>query len=94
MLLALAPETRFDLMLSVAPPALCAWLGSQSSPAQEAVLSGAPNALRAAVQAGLSRPSTARDEDEGRRALAAGLQASLARSGRSLADLLAPPPAA
>ena len=94
MLLALAPETRFDLMLSVAPPALCAWLGSQSSPAQEAVLSGAPNALRAAVQAGLSRPSTARDEDEGRRALAAGLQASLARSGRSLADLLAPLPAA
>ena len=31
---------------------------------------------------------------EGRRALAAGLQASLASSGRSLADLLAPQPAA
>lgn len=92
MLVALEPEARFDLLLSLDAGALSAWLTRLSSAQQDAILAGSPAALRAAVQAGRSLTTTPEAAEEGRRALARGLQAALDRTGRQFADLVAPEP--
>lgn len=90
MLGALDSEARADLLLSIDTGPLNAWVAQLESNHREAILAGAPNALRAAVQAGAPAGDPVALAEQGRRALAAGFQTQLARTGRTLVDVLAP----
>ena len=93
MLLLLPAESRADLMLAVEAEPLAAWMALQRPDARQAILSSAPNALRAALGAsgGAASPSLrATMAGRARLALARGLQRQLAREGISLAQALQP----
>lgn len=86
-LLLLADETRADLFLSVAVGPLAAWLALRPDDTRERLLSGAPNALRAALSAPLGERLHARAR-EGQRALSAALVQELNRSHRTFESVV------
>jgi hypothetical protein len=90
LLFALDPEARADLMLAVDAEPLAAWFGLLDREVAEALLEGAPNALRASVRgaAGFgTREAQVQLAARARSVLARGLHVALARSGRTFADV-------
>ncbi len=91
MLFALADEARADLLLGVDGEALAAWLSLLEPSVAEQVLAGAPGALQASVRAASGFSSRARQvalADRGRRELARGFQAQLARDHVRFEDVV------
>lgn len=92
MLLQLPAEGLADLLLSVDVEGLAAWLSMLDADARGRVLSAAPESLRRSIDAVSIFPSRAQQltrAEEGRQALARGLQAQLARARRPFASVLA-----
>lgn len=94
LLLRLEAEARADLFLEVEPVAFSAWIGLLDRETADALLAGAPSALRTTVRASAGFPD--RDAQiaaaqRARVALARGYQAILSRSGGSFwAELTEP----
>lgn len=91
MLFALTDESRADLLLGVDGEALAAWLSLLEPAAAERVLAGTPGALQASVRAASGFASRARQvalADRGRRELAKGFQAQLARDHLRFEDVV------
>jgi hypothetical protein len=83
MLFALSDEARADLLLGVEIEALAAWLSLLDAEARERVVSGLPGSLRSSVRAMSAFTSRSRQLDaaeRGRKEIASGLVAQLARS--------------
>ncbi len=91
MLFYLSDEARADLLLGSDADALAGWLSLLDPAVSERTLNGAPNALRTSVQAASAFPSRARQialADRGRRELATGFQAQLARARVRFEDVV------
>jgi hypothetical protein len=83
MLFSLSDESRADLLLGSEAEPLAAWLSLLDSQLSERVLDGAPASLRSSLRAASGFATRARQvalADRGRRELARGFQAELARS--------------
>lgn len=86
LLLALTDEARTDLMLEVDVTALAAWISLLDPATRDQLLGTLPSSLRNSLRASDTFPSRARQlllAERGRRELARGLQAQLARAGLS-----------
>ncbi len=93
LLLELSDEARADLLLELDVQVLAAWLSLIDADLRERVLSGAPDSLRASVDASSLFPSRARQlalAARGRRDLARGFQAQLARARVPFESVISP----
>jgi hypothetical protein len=91
LLLELSDEARADLLLGVDSESLAAWLSLLEADTSEQLLLGMPESLRASVRASSGFASLARQlalADRGRRDLATGFQAQLARAGLSFEQVI------
>lgn len=91
MLFRLDEESRADLLLGADAEALAAWLSVQDPSVSVHLLESAPAALRASVRSAPVSPSRARQvaqADRGRRELARGFQAQLARDRVRFEDVV------
>ena len=95
-LLALPDEARVDLLLSVDAESLAGWSSLLLPEVRDRILAGIPTALHTAIRAASSFPSPRRQvalAALGRRALARGLTAQLARRGDTFESLVTGGPA-